>query len=117
MADVAVVFLQDADVLWFRDPFTRFNKGADFQMACDKYTGIPEDLNNLPNGGFLYARSNKRTIDFYEYWYMSRHDYPGLHDQDVLNQIKADLDSLDIGLQFRFLDTNIFSGFCQVTTH
>ena len=103
--------------MWFRDPFLRFDKGADFQVACDKYRGIPEDLNNLPNGGFLYARSNNRTIDFYEYWYMSRQDYPGLHDQDVLNQIKGDQDFLDIGLQFRFMDTNIFSGFCQVTIH
>lgn len=105
----------DADVMWFRDPFPRFDKHADFQIASDKYTGKPEDLNNLPNGGFLFARSNPRTISFYKYWYTSRLDYPGLHDQDVLNQIKADQDFWDIGLNFRFLDTLYFSGFCQVS--
>lgn len=102
--------------MWFRNPFPRFDKHADFQIASDKYSGKPEDLNNLPNGGFLFARSNPRTISFYKYWYTSRLDYPGLHDQDVLNQIKADQDFWDIGLNFRFLDTLYFSGFCQVST-
>lgn len=108
-----VTFVQDADVMWIRNPFPRFDKFADFQIACDAYTGIPEDMNNRPNGGFVYARSNKRTIDFYNYWYMSRVDHPGLHDQDVLGKIKTDQDFLDIGLQLRFLDTLQFSGFCQ----
>ena len=100
--------------MWFRDPFPQFDKSADFQIACDKYTGVSEDLNNQPNGGFLYARSNDRTIDFYKYWYMSREYHPGLHDQDVLNQIKSDQDFMDIGLELRFLNTLHFGGFCQV---
>lgn len=107
----------DADVMWIRNPFPRFDKFADFQIACDAYTGIPEDMNNRPNGGFVYARSNKRTIDFYNYWYMSRVDHPGLHDQDVLGKIKTDQDFLDIGLQLRFLDTLQFSGFCQISNN
>lgn len=105
----------DADIMWFRDPFPQFEKSADFQIACDKYTGVSEDLNNQPNGGFLYARSNNRTIDFYKYWYMSQEDHPGLHDQDVLNQIKLDQDFMDIGLELRFLNTLHFGGFCQVS--
>lgn len=107
--------LQDADIMWFRDPFPHFDKHADFQIACDSYTGIPGDLENSPNGGFVYARSNNRTIDFYKYWYMSREDHPGLHDQDVLNAIKTDQDFLDIGLELRFLNTLYFGGFCQVS--
>ena len=107
--------VQDADIMWFRDPFPRFDKHADFQIACDSYTGIPGDLQNSPNGGFLYARSNNRTIDFYKYWYMSREDHPGMHDQDVLNAIKTDEDFLDIGLELRFLNTLYFGGFCQVS--
>ena len=117
MTDVALIIVQDADVMWFRDPFPRFDKVADFQTACDVYIGMGEDFSNLPNGGFLYARSNKRTIEFYKYWYRSREDHPGLHDQDVLNKIKGNHDFLDIGLQLRFLDTLQFSGFCQVKTH
>ncbi|CAK9212556.1 unnamed protein product [Sphagnum troendelagicum] len=105
----------DTDIMWFRDPFPRFDKSADLQIACDKYTGIPEDLDNQPNGGFVYARSNNRTIDFYKYWYMSREDHPGLHDQDVLNEIKFDQDFVDIGLELRFLNTLYFGGFCEVS--
>ncbi|CAM6029363.1 unnamed protein product [Sphagnum balticum] len=105
----------DADIMWFRDPFPRFDKTADLQIACDKYTGIPEDLENRPNGGFVYARSNNRSIDFYKYWYMSREDHPGLHDQDVLNEIKFDQDFVDIGLELQFLDTLYFGGFCEVS--
>jgi hypothetical protein len=106
--------MQDTDIMWFRDPFPRFDKSADLQIACDKYTGIPEDLDNQPNGGFVYARSNNRTIDFYKYWYMSREDHPGLHDQDVLNEIKFDQDFVDLGLELRFLNTLYFGGFCEV---
>jgi len=106
--------MQDTDIMWFRDPFPQFDKSADLQIACDKYTGIPEDLDNQPNGGFVYARSNNRTIDFYKYWYMSREDHPGLHDQDVLNEIKFDQDFVDIGLELRFLNTLYFGGFCEV---
>ncbi|CAK9211296.1 unnamed protein product [Sphagnum troendelagicum] len=105
----------DTDIMWFRDPFPRFDKSADLQIACDKYIGIPEDLDNQPNGGFVYARSNNRTIDFYKYWYMSREDHPGLHDQDVLNEIKFDQDFVDIGLELRFLNTLYFGGFCEVS--
>ncbi|CAN5963512.1 unnamed protein product [Sphagnum jensenii] len=105
----------DTDIMWFRDPFPRFDKSADLQIACDKYTGIPGDLDNQPNGGFVYARSNNRTIDFYKYWYMSREDHPGLHDQDVLNEIKFDQDFVDIGLELRFLNTLYFGGFCEVS--
>jgi hypothetical protein len=109
--------MQDTDIMWFRDPFPRFDKSADLQIACDKYTGIPEDLDNQPNGGFVYARSNNRTIDFYKYWYMSREDHPGLHDQDVLNEIKFDQDFVDIGLELQFLDTLYFGGFCEVNSY
>lgn len=59
---------QDADILWFRDPFPNFAADSDFQIACDKYMGGPFDVsNNAPNGGFLYVRSNHRTMALYRY--------------------------------------------------
>ncbi|XP_022146447.1 uncharacterized protein At4g15970-like [Momordica charantia] len=103
----------DADVMWFRDPFPIFDMDADFQIACDHYLGIPEDLDNRPNGGFAFVKSNNRSIEFYKYWYSSRETYPGYHDQDVLNKIKYDPLIDDIGLKFRFLDTAYFGGFCE----
>ncbi|KAJ6687646.1 EXPRESSED PROTEIN-RELATED [Salix koriyanagi] len=80
----------DADIMWLRNPFPRFYPQVDFQIACDRYYGNPEDKNNQPNGGFTYVRSNPRTILFYRFWFMSRKTYPGKHDQDVLNKIKKD---------------------------
>ncbi|XP_075077880.1 uncharacterized protein At4g15970-like isoform X1 [Nicotiana tabacum] len=103
----------DADVMWFRDPFPHFYKDADFQIACDHFSGKPDDVGNRPNGGFNHVRSNNRSIEFYKFWYSSREMYPSLHDQDVLNNIKNDSFIRDIGLKMRFLDTAYFGGFCE----
>ncbi|KAI9087880.1 hypothetical protein K1719_030210 [Acacia pycnantha] len=78
----------DTDIMWLRNPFGRFHKDADFQIACDYFRGNPKDRKNMPNGGFTYVKSNNRTIWFYKFWYNSRTLYPKLHDQDVLNRIK-----------------------------
>ncbi|KAG6437083.1 hypothetical protein SASPL_101992 [Salvia splendens] len=103
----------DADIMWFRDPFPHFHPDADFQIACDHFSGRSDDLENKPNGGFKFVRSNKRSIEFYKFWHASRGLYPGLHDQDVLNKIKNDSFILEMGLHLRFLDTSYFGGFCE----
>lgn len=109
-----VFFLQDADIMWFRDPFPHLYLDADFQIACDHYSGDSADVEgNRPNGGFSFVRSNTRSIEFYKYWYAAQETYPGLHDQDVLNRIKHDSFITDIGLKMRFLNTNYFGGFCE----
>ncbi|KAJ4961653.1 hypothetical protein NE237_021563 [Protea cynaroides] len=105
----------DADIMWFRDPFPRFYKDADFQISCDRFNGNSLDSNNCPNGGFTYVKSNKRTIEFYKLWYLSRKSYPGLHDQDVLNMIKHQTSITKIGLKMRFLSTTYFGGFCEIS--
>ncbi|GFY95569.1 nucleotide-diphospho-sugar transferase family protein [Actinidia rufa] len=103
----------DADVVWFRDPFSRFYVDGDFQIACDFFLGNSSDPNNQPNGGFNYVKSNNRTIEFYKFWYVSRATYPGFHDQDVFNRIKFHPYLSQIGIKIRFLDTKYFGGFCQ----
>ncbi|KAL6563361.1 hypothetical protein OROHE_005948 [Orobanche hederae] len=102
----------DADVMWFRDPFPHFHPDADFQIACDHFPGRSDDLENKPNGGFKFVRSNKRSTEFYKFWHASRVLYPGLHDQ-VLNNIKNDSFITEMGLRLRFLDTSTFGGFCE----
>ncbi|CAH2046391.1 unnamed protein product [Thlaspi arvense] len=106
----------DADVMWLRDPFPRLYPDGDFQMACDKFFGNPIGLDNWANGGFVYVRSNNRSIEFYKFWYKSRLNHPGLHDQDVFNKIKYDPFISEIGIQIRFFDTVYFCGFCQPST-
>ncbi|CAL5339134.1 unnamed protein product [Camellia sinensis] len=103
----------DADIMWFRDPFPRFYLDADFQIACDQFLGSSYDLENRPNGGFSFVRSNNRSIEFYKFWHSSREAYPGYHDQDVLNIIKYDAFLIDIELKMRFLNTANFGGFCE----
>ncbi|XP_017971387.1 PREDICTED: uncharacterized protein At4g15970 [Theobroma cacao] len=103
----------DADIMWFRDPFPRFFSDVDFQIACDNFLGRPDDMNNRPNGGFNYVKSNNRSIAFYKFWYSSRETYPGYHDQDVLNKIKFHPFISEIGLKIRFLDTAYFGGLCE----
>lgn len=99
--------------MWFRDPFPRFHLDADFQIACDHFTGSFDDVMNRPNGGFNFVKSNNRSIEFYKFWYSSREIYPGYHDQDVLNFIKVHPFIADIGLKVRFLDTTNFGGLCE----
>ncbi|KAG7616162.1 hypothetical protein AtNW77_Chr4g0291171 [Arabidopsis thaliana] len=103
----------DIDIMWFRDPFPRLSKEVDFQIACDRYSGDDKDIHNAVNGGFTFVKANQRTIDFYNYWYMSRLRYPDRHDQDVLDQIKGGGYPAKIGLKMRFLDTKYFGGFCE----
>ncbi|KAF7133021.1 hypothetical protein RHSIM_Rhsim09G0078500 [Rhododendron simsii] len=103
----------DADIMWFRDPFPRFYSDADFQIACDHFLGSSYDLENRPNGGFNFVRSNNRSLEFYKFWYNSREVYPGYHDQDVLNIIKFDAFIIDLELKMRFLNTANFGGFCE----
>ncbi|XP_043715256.1 uncharacterized protein At4g15970-like isoform X2 [Telopea speciosissima] len=103
----------DADIMWFRNPFPRFYLDADFQIACDHFIGNSYDVQNRPNGGFNYVKSNNRTIEFYKFWYSARETHPGFHDQDVLNIIKYDPFIFEIGLTMRFLDTAYFGGLCE----
>ncbi|XP_074573241.1 uncharacterized protein At4g15970-like [Curcuma longa] len=103
----------DVDIMWFRNPFPYFYSEGDFQISCDRFLGDPTDLKNSPNNGFNYARSNNRSIEFFKYWYSSRARFPGVHEQNVLNKIKFDQRTQDIGVKIRFLSTERFGGFCQ----
>ncbi|WOL09771.1 hypothetical protein Cni_G18524 [Canna indica] len=103
----------DIDILWFRNPLPQLSPDEDFQIACDYFKGDALDLQNIPNGGFNYVKSNNRTIEFYKFWHASRENYPGYHDQDVLNIIKNDPFLMEIGIRIRFLSTAFFGGLCE----
>lgn len=105
--------MQDADILWLRNPFPRFFRDADFQITCDDYNGKPSDKNNHVNSGFTYVKANNRTLNFYKFWIRSSRKFPGKHDQDVFNLIKNKQFVLKLGINIRFLDTVYFGGFCQ----
>ncbi|XP_057766820.1 uncharacterized protein At4g15970-like [Salvia miltiorrhiza] len=101
----------DVDIAWMRDPFPRLYEEGDIQMACDVFVFNSTSRWNFPNAGFVYAKSNPRSIQFYKYWVAKRE--AGKHDQDVFYKIKHDPFMEEIGLDLRFLDTAYFSGLCE----
>ncbi|CAN1185143.1 Uncharacterized protein At4g15970 [Linum perenne] len=104
----------DSDILWFRNPFPHFHKNIDIQIAADTYNGNSSDHYNLPNCGFMFFRSNIRTIRFHKYWYETKFRFPlGTNEQDTFNRIKFDPFLDEIGLRIRFLDTDYFGGNCS----
>ncbi|KAF3438336.1 hypothetical protein FNV43_RR21098 [Rhamnella rubrinervis] len=103
----------DTDIMWLRDPFPRFDPEADFQTSCDMFFGNSSSINNLPNTGFNYVKSNNRTIQFLKFWYNSRKTYPNLHDQDVFKKIVNNTFITEIGVRLGFLNTAYFGGFCE----
>ncbi|MCL7026114.1 hypothetical protein MKW94_005758 [Papaver nudicaule] len=104
----------DADIMLFRDPFNRFYDDTDFQISCDNYPlNNSYDLNNNPNSGFIYAKSNRRTVQFYKFWHDSKVTYPNQHDQAVLMEIKSGPFIREIALTIRFLNTRYFGGLCE----
>ncbi|WOL07236.1 hypothetical protein Cni_G15975 [Canna indica] len=105
----------DVDVMWFRNPMPHFYLDGDFQISCDEFFGDPKNLTNWPNNGFSYVKSNRRSIEFYKFWYASRERFPGVHEQNVLNIIKFDPVVRQIGVRIRFLSTERFGGFCEIS--
>eukprot|EP00253_Pinus_taeda_P028486 PITA_28486 len=103
----------DADVVWLRNPFTKFSREADFQISCDTCNYSPTNVKNLPNTGFIFVRSNQRTIKLYNLWYNSTQRYASTHDQNVFNKMKLSKEFKQIRLNLLFLDAAYFSGFCD----
>ncbi|CAN1754423.1 Uncharacterized protein At4g15970 [Linum perenne] len=100
----------------FTNPFPNFNKEADFEVSADRNKGTTPDRNDDPSCGFMFFRSNARTLKFHKFWYESRfrfEDGDKLHDQHVFDRIKFDPFLDEIGLRIRSLDTDYFGGNCS----
>ncbi|OAY86063.1 Uncharacterized protein ACMD2_05513 [Ananas comosus] len=80
----------DVDIVWFRNPLRHISVAA--------HITNPDDLANIANGGFLYAK------------------YPGEHDQSVFNQIKYEFSSR-FRVTIRFLDAVYCDGLCHPRKH
>jgi hypothetical protein len=109
--------LQDADILWFRDPFRHITLYADMTCSTDYYRPpTPFALDKTLNTGFYYMKSTNRSIEMIKYWRAARERFPGNHDQAVFNNIKQELVSK---LQARIvaLDTALFGGFCDCSNN
>lgn len=106
--------LQDADILWLRNPFDHFASNADFQISCDKNRGDEMSLLNRPNCGYQHARSNNRTIAMYRHWCEGGDENPDIDEQSLLKRLLQTNAFASYKVKIRFLSTERFSGFCQV---
>lgn len=100
--------------MWFRNPLRHISITSHIAISSDFFIGDEDSVLNFPNGGFLYARSSNKTIQFYRDWHNARDDFPGMHEQNVFNQIKKNYTER-IGLKIQFLDTAYCGGFCQLS--
>lgn len=109
-----MLFWQDTDVIWLRNPFSRlrFNDTEDLQMSTDHFNGNPWSEKNPINTGFYHIRANNNTISLFQIWYATRLNSEGLKEQDVLGSLIRRGVAKELGLKVRFLDTLYFSGFC-----
>lgn len=105
----------DVDILWFRNPMRHIAVTSDVAIACDYFNGDPDSLRNRPNGGFLYVRSARRTVEFYRGWREARAGFPpGTNEQDVLARVQLPL-ARRLEVRMQFLDTARCGGFCQLS--
>nr|GMD11815.1 Nucleotide-diphospho-sugar transferase protein [Ipomoea batatas] len=108
----------DSDVLWLRNPFPRLsdlNETLDLQISTDMFNGNERSESNPINTGFYMVRSNKRTMALFNSWYGMKNSSNGKKEQDVLNQLISQGVLSELGLKVKFLNTQFFSGFCQVS--
>ncbi|KAJ3683567.1 hypothetical protein LUZ60_013794 [Juncus effusus] len=61
----------DVDVMWFRNPLKHFTVYADLTLSCDHFKGDPENVDNQPNTGLFYVKSNNKTAKMMQHWVVS----------------------------------------------
>ncbi|XP_074283194.1 uncharacterized protein At1g28695-like [Silene latifolia] len=107
----------DTDVVWLRNPFTilttNITQHLDIQFSTDWYTGNSSSILNPINTGFYFVKSNNKTISLFKKWYHLKDNSSGVKEQDVLQNLAWQGVLTDLDINFRFLDTKFFSGFCH----
>ncbi|XP_074282628.1 uncharacterized protein At1g28695-like [Silene latifolia] len=107
----------DTDVVWLRNPFTILTtpttQHLDIQFSTDWYYGNSSFIQNPINTGFYYVKSNNKTISLFKKWYDLKDNSSGAKEQDVLQNLARQGVLSDLDINFRYLDTKFFSGFCQ----
>jgi hypothetical protein len=59
--------LQDADILWLRNPLQHISTFADMSCSLDNSKMAPVLLDNIVNTGFYYMKSTTRSIKAIKY--------------------------------------------------
>jgi hypothetical protein len=104
--------LQDADMIWLRNPFRHISIYADMSLSTDYFRDAFAPLNNTLNTGLYYMRSTNRSIEMLRYWRAARARFPGGSEQGVFNEIKHELIT-KLEARIEAVETVYFSGFCE----
>ncbi|KAJ4778936.1 Nucleotide-diphospho-sugar transferase family protein [Rhynchospora pubera] len=102
----------DIDAMWFRNPFRHISVYADLTLATDIFYGNPEDHNNNPNTGLVYAKPTRKNIEVMKYWREARKRFPTTNEQTVYDKIKYELVS-KFELKVQYVSTAYWGNFCQ----
>ncbi|KAF3327698.1 Nucleotide-diphospho-sugar transferase [Carex littledalei] len=102
----------DTDAMWFRNPLRHISMYADLTLATDVFYGNPEDHNNMPNTGLVFAKPTKKNIEMLKYWREARKRFPATNEQTVYDKIKHELVS-KFDLKVQYVSTAYWGNFCQ----
>ncbi|KAJ4805352.1 nucleotide-diphospho-sugar transferase family protein [Rhynchospora pubera] len=102
----------DVDAMWFRNPFRHISVYADLTLATDVFYGNPEDHNNMPNTGLVFAKPTRKNIEVLKYWREARKRFPTTNEQTVYDKIKHELVS-KFQLKVQYVSTAYWGNFCQ----
>jgi hypothetical protein len=92
------VLMTDLDMVFISNPFLDITCGADCDFAIQDNSNRPANTPKQVNSGFLFIKSNSRTIQLYEALVREAGLSEDSDDQDVFNRV---LDRQDIpGLHF-----------------
>ncbi|KAJ4778939.1 Nucleotide-diphospho-sugar transferase family protein [Rhynchospora pubera] len=103
----------DVDAMWFRNPFRHISIYADLTLATDVFYGNPEDHNNMPNTGLVFAKPTRKNIEVLKYWREARQRFPTTNEQTVYHEIKYELSS-KFDLKIQYVSTEYWGNFCQL---
>lgn len=104
--------LQDADMIWLRNPFRHISVYADMSLSTDYFRDAFAPLSNTLNTGLYYMRSTNRSIEVLRYWRAARARFPGGSEQGVFNEIKHEVVT-KLQARIEAVETVYFSGFCE----
>ncbi len=101
--------LQEADVMWLRNPVGHFDPNKEITIPCDFNT---ESGTNKPDKGLFYLKSNEFSIAFLKYLHFERVTYPTYSDKSLCETTTRDIAG-KLRVETKYLDTAYFGGFCD----
>lgn len=106
--------MQDADVMWLRNPIPQVDGLKPITVACDVHPGDLQSINNIMDGGFYYVRSNRVTSKYFKYRELRRILYTNSQDRSLCEETVVNRELFKtLELRFTYMERNLYGRFCQ----